>query len=143
MRLSAFLLVAASSAAFAQGQPAAQTQATGPILTLEEAVQLSIRNNPTHLQTLSGRDRSGASLRSAYGDFLPDVNASFGGTFRKGGTDVFQGQQFGAASDRLSSNYNIGVSASYNVRSFLQPGVARAPAHQPTPRHGEGLGRAW
>ena len=126
MRLSAFLLVAASSAAFAQGQPSAQTQSTGPILTLEEAVQLSIRNNPTHLQTLSARDRSGASVRSAYGDFLPDVNASLGGTFRKGGTDVFQGQQFGAASDRLSSNYNIGVSASYSVRNLLQPGVARA-----------------
>ena len=126
MRLSAFLLVAASSAAFAQSQPAAQTQVGGPILTLEEAIQLAIRNNPTHLQTLSARERSGASLRSAYGSLLPGVGASLGGTFRKGGTDVFQGQQFGAASDRLSSSYNIGVSANYSVRSLLQPGVARA-----------------
>lgn len=126
MRLSVFLLVAASTAAFAQTQPAAQTQATGPILTLEEAVQLAIRNNPTHLQSLSARDRSGASVRSAYGAFLPGVSSSLSGSFRKGGTDVFQGQQFGAASDRLSSSYQIGVSANYSVRSLLQPGVARA-----------------
>lgn len=124
--LSAFLLVAASSAAFAQTQPTAQTQASGPILTLEEAVQLALRNNPTHLQTLSARERSGASLRSAYGAFLPGVSSSLSGSFRKGGSDVFQGQQFGAASDRLSSSYQIGVSANYSVRSLLQPGVARA-----------------
>ena len=124
--LSAFLLVAASSAAFAQAQPTAQTQTSGPILTLEEAVQLALRNNPTHLQSLSARDRSGASLRSAYGAFLPGVSSSLSGSFRKGGSDVFQGQQFGAASDRLSSGYQIGVSANYSVRSLLQPGVARA-----------------
>jgi outer membrane protein len=124
MRLSAFLLVAASSAAFAQGQPAAQ--AGGPILTLEEAVQLAIRNNPNHLQTLSARNRAGASVRSAYGAFLPNVNSSFTGSFREGGTEIFGGQQFGAASDRLSSGYQIGISANYNVRSLLQPGVARA-----------------
>jgi outer membrane protein len=124
--LSAFLLVAASSAAFAQTPPTAQTQASGPILTLEEAVQLALRNNPTHLQTLSARERSGAGLRSAYGAFLPGVSSSLSGSFRKGGSDVFQGQQFGAASDRLSSSYQIGVSANYSVRSLLQPGVARA-----------------
>jgi len=124
--LSAFLLVAASSAAFAQAQPTAQTQTSGPILTLEEAVQLALRNNPTHLQSLSARDRSGASLRSAYGAFLPGVSSSLSGNFRKGGSDVFQGQQFGAASDRLSSSYQIGVSANYSMRSLLQPGVARS-----------------
>ena len=60
MRLSAFLLVAASSAAFAQGGQPAQTQADGPILTLEEAVQLAVRNNPTHLQSVSQRSRAGS-----------------------------------------------------------------------------------
>jgi outer membrane protein len=126
MRLSAFLLVAASSAALAQGQPTAQTQAGGPILTLEEAGQIALRNNPTHLQSLSARARSGSSLRSAYGSFLPSVSSSFGTSFRKGGSEVFQGQQFGATSDRLSSSYQIGVSANYSMRSLLQPGVARA-----------------
>lgn len=124
--LTAFLLVAASSVALAQGQPAAPAQTSGPILTLEEAVQLAVRNNPAHLQSLSARNRSGASLRSAYGAFLPNVNSSLTGSFREGGTEIFGGQQFGAASDRLSSSYQIGVSANYSVRSLLQPGVARA-----------------
>jgi outer membrane protein len=134
MRLSAFLLVAASSAAFAphlgaQSQPAAQTQSSGPILTLEEAIQLALRNNPTHLQSLSARDRSGASVRSAYGAFLPGVSSSFSGNFREGGQEIFGGQAFGASSDRLSSSYQIGISANYSVRSLLQPGVARANLH--------------
>jgi outer membrane protein len=124
--LSAFLLVAASSAAFAQVQPAAQTQASGPILTLEEAVQLAVRNNPTHLQTLSARNRSGASVRSAYGAFLPSVNSSITGGFREGGTEIFGGQEFGASSDRLNSSYSIGINAFYSVRNLLQPSVARA-----------------
>jgi len=124
--LSAFLLVAASSAAFAQGQPAAQPQTSGPILTLEEAVQLALRNNPTHLQSLSARNRSGASLRTAYGSFLPSVNSNLTGSFRAGGNSVFEGQQFGAPSDVLSSNYSIGISAFYNMRTLLQPRVAKA-----------------
>lgn len=124
--LSAFLFVAASSAAFAQGQPAAQTQSSGPILALEEAVQLALRNNPAHLQSISARNRSGAGLRTAYGQFLPSVTSNFQGAFRAGGTEVFQGQQFGAASDRLSSGYQISVNANYSMRSLLQPGVARA-----------------
>ena len=125
--LSAILLMAASSAALAQATPAAtQSQGSGAILTLEEAIQLGLRNNPAHQQSISARNRSGASLRSAYVSLLPSVSSSFFGSFREGGTDIFGGQQFGAASDRLSSGYQIGVNASYNVRSLLEPGVARA-----------------
>jgi outer membrane protein len=124
--LSAFLLVAASSAAFAQSQPAAQTQTSGPILTLEEAVQLALRNNPSHLQSLSARNRSGASVRTAYGAFLPSVNSNLSGQFREGGNEIFGGQQFGSSSDVLSSSYSIGISAFYSMRTLLQPRVAKA-----------------
>jgi outer membrane protein len=124
--LSAILLVAASSAALAQTPGATQSQSVGAILTLEEAIQLGLRNNPSHQQSISARNRSGASLRTAYGQLLPGVTSSFSTSFREGGTEVFQGQQFGAASDRLSSGYQINVGASYNVRNLLQPGVARA-----------------
>jgi outer membrane protein len=126
MRLSAFLLVAASSAAFAQGQPSAQTQGSGPILTLEEAVQLSIRNNPTHLQSLSSRSRQGSSLRSAYGALLPTVSSSFSTSFREGGQEIVGGQQFGSSNDILSSSYSIGINAFYNGQRLMQPRVERA-----------------
>ena len=128
MRLSAFLLVAASSAAFAQTQPTAQTQGqgTGPILTLEEAVQLAIRNNPTHLQAVSGRSRAGSQLRSAYGALLPSVSSSFSTSFREGGQEIVGGQQFGSSNDILSSSYSIGISAFYNGQRLMQPRVDKA-----------------
>lgn len=126
MRLSAFLLVAASSAALAQSQPAVQPQGTGPILTLEEAVQLALRNNPTHLQSVSGRSRAGAALRSAYGQLLPTVSSSFSTSFREGGQEIVGGQQFGSSNDILSSSYSIGINAFYNGARLMQPRVDRA-----------------
>src|SRR5687768_10432912 len=126
MRLSAFLLVAASSVAFAQGQPSAQTQSTGPILTLEEAVQLAVRNNPTHLRSVSARSRAGSQLRSAYGALLPNVSSSFSTSFREGGQEIVGGQQFGSSNDILSSSYSIGISAFYNGSRLMQPRVDRA-----------------
>jgi outer membrane protein len=131
MRLSAFLRVAASSAALAthlgaQGGQPAQTQTSGPILTLEEAVQLAIRNNPTHLQSVSQRSRAGSQLRSAYGALLPSVSSSFSTSFREGGQEIVGGQQFGSSNDILSSSYSIGINAFYNGQRLMQPRVDRA-----------------
>ena len=118
--LSAFLLAAASTVASAQGQTG------GAILTLDEAVTLAVRNNPTHLRSVTAEDRAGASVRSSYGAFLPNVNTNFTTSFRQGGAEVVSGQQFGSAADILSSSYGIGVNASYSVSTFLQPRVAKA-----------------
>lgn len=117
---SAILLAAASTTAVAQGTT------TGPILTIDEAVTLAIRNNPTHLRSISAQARTGAATRSAYGAFLPRVTSSFNTGFRAGGSEVVAGQQQGSPSDILNSSYNIGVSASYSAETFLQPSVAKA-----------------
>ncbi len=118
--LSAILLAVASTTAVAQGQT------TSPILTLDEAVTLAIRNNPTHLRSLSQRTRAGAATRSSYGAFLPSINTNFTSSFRAGGAEIVAGQQQGSPSDILSSSYGIGVSAQYSASTFLQPSVARA-----------------
>lgn len=118
--LIAVLVAAVSPAAFAQGQ------AGGPILTLDEAVSLALRNNPAHLQALSGQTRQGAALRSAYGAWLPQVSSSFSASFREGGSEVFGGLEFGASSDRLSSGYSLGLQASYSGASLLAPRVEKA-----------------
>lgn len=118
--LTALLVATSSSVALAQGQPA------GPILSLEEAVQIAVRNNPAHLQVTSSRTRQGAALRSAYGQLLPRVSSSFGASFREGGQELFGGVAFGATSDQLSSNYSVGISANYSGASLLQPRVAKA-----------------
>lgn len=116
---SAILLAAASTTALAQGT-------TNPILTIDEAVTLAIRNNPTHQRSISALARAGASTRSAYGAFLPSVNSSFGTSFRAGGAEIVAGQQQGSASDILSSGYNINVNANYSAATFLAPSVAKA-----------------
>lgn len=118
--LSAFLL------AFTPVMVLAQDQAGGPILSLEEAIDISIRNNPQHLQQLSSRSRSGTALRSAYGALLPSVSSSMSFGFRAGGQTFFAGQTIGASSDVRSSSYSLGLSASYGLGSFLQPRQARA-----------------
>ncbi len=120
LTLSALLLATSSSILGAQGQPA------GPILSLEEAVQIAVRSNPTHLQVASSRARQGAAVRTAYGQLLPRVTSSFGASFREGGQELFGGVAFGAGGDQLSSSYSVGVSAFYNGATLLAPRVAKA-----------------
>lgn len=117
---TALLLVGTATASFAQ------EQAGGPILTLEESITIALRNNPTHLITQSQRASQGAALRAAYGAWLPTVNSSFSGSFREGGTEIFGGQQFGAASDRLSTNYSININAGWSAAELMGPRLARA-----------------
>jgi outer membrane protein len=99
--------------------PEAAAQAGGPTLTLQEAVELAVRNNPAYLQSTTGRTRAGAAVRSAYGSLLPNVNTSFGSSFREGRQQFFAGQAFGSTSDVLSSNSDLSLNAQYSRQSFL------------------------
>src|SRR5262245_36911925 len=99
----------ASTLLVATAPLAAQSAQPGPVLTIEEAVRLAIRNNPTHQQTLTARSRAGSNLRSAYGALLPQFTTSFGSQFREGRPQFFAGQQFGSASDVLSSFADVSV----------------------------------
>ncbi len=123
MKHAPFALLATALLAAA---PSQAQQPGGPILTLEEAVGLSLRNNPAHLQVQSGRERQSAALRAAYGTWLPQISTSFGASFREGGSEVFGGLEFGAASDRLSSNYSVSVSLSASGASLMEPRAQRA-----------------
>lgn len=118
--ITAVLLASTPALVFAQEQP------SGPVLTLEEAINLALRNNPQHLQQISARSRSGTALRSAYGALLPSVDSRVGFTFREGGSELAFGQQFGSPSDILSSNYSIGLGVTYSLASFMQPRAAHA-----------------
>lgn len=115
------LLIAAPSLANAQAQ-----QASGPILTLEEAVQLALRNNPTHLTQLSQRNTAGARVRTAYGQWLPSVSSSFGTSFRAGGQELVGGVAFGASSDQVGTSYSIGANWSLNGNTLMAPRAAKA-----------------
>jgi outer membrane protein len=101
-------------------------QAAGPVLTLEEAVQLAIRNNPTYLQSTTGRMRAGAAMRTAYGNLLPSLSTSFGSSYREGRAQFFAGQQFGSTSDLLSSSSDVSLSGQLSRQSLLSVKQQRA-----------------
>jgi outer membrane protein len=121
--ICALLIAGVSQSAIAQSRDSA---ATGPILTLDEAISLARRNNPTHLQTGTARSRAGAALRSAYGGLLPDIQSNFSTSYREGRPQLIGGQSFGQASDILTSDAGISLQAQYSVSSLLAPKVQRA-----------------
>lgn len=115
--VSFLLLLATASSAIAQGGAPAT-------LSLEDALALAVRNNPAYLQSLSGRDRAGTALRSAYGTLLPRASTSLSTGYRQGKPEFFSGVSFGANSDVLSSswglsfNYAISYGAIAALRTF-------------------------
>lgn len=115
MRRSVLAFVVAGLAPLA---PAA-AQGDGPVLTLAEAIQLALKNNPGYLLTTTGRTRAGAAVRSAYGNLLPSASTSFGSSYREGRQQFFAGQAFGSTSDVLSSSTDISIQAQYSRQGFL------------------------
>ncbi|HEU4629509.1 MAG TPA: TolC family protein [Gemmatimonadaceae bacterium] len=110
---------------------AAQTPAptsVGPVLSLNEALDIARRNNPTYLQTVEGRRRASAAVRSAYGDLLPNINSSFSTQFRQGRPQLINGVAFGASGDQISSGYSISANLNLSGASILAPKAQRASA---------------
>lgn len=101
-------------------------QAQVPTLTLDEAHRLARLNNPEFQQTLSAERSATASVRTAYGAFLPTVNGFFGTSYQQGGRQVFNGAELGASSDVIQSSYSIGLALRLNAATFLNPRVQKA-----------------
>ena len=87
---------------------------------------LARRNNPVHLSNLNNRNVAAAQRRSAYGAFLPSVEASLGSQYREGGGQFFNGATFGASSPTLASSYDITAVAQYNAATFIAPRLQHA-----------------
>jgi len=118
--LVALALACASRLAAAQAAPV-------PIaLSLDDAIRIAQQNSPQYLTAVDTRDVAGSQLRSAYGAFLPQVSAQFGSQYREGLQQLIAGQRFGAASDQISSSYDITVQAQYNAATALGPKLERA-----------------
>jgi len=114
--LSGALLSSTVSApvhAQAGGAPVPQA---GSVLSLTDALTLARRNNPTLQSAMNARRTAAANVRAANGQFLPNVNTTFGGGYREGRQTFFQGQGFGSTNDQLSTD----ASASANLTLSLQ-----------------------
>ena len=107
-------------------QPAVLSAEPQPVLTLEEAVSLARRNNPTYLQVVNAQRRAGAQLLSARGAYLPSVDANFSSQYREGRPQFFNGVAFGASSDVLSSSYSLSARHQLSASTFITPRLQRA-----------------
>ena len=117
------LVLPLAAAAFAFQTAAAQTATT---LTLDEAIQLARRNNPTYLQTVNARRSADAQLRSAYAALLPSVTANLSGRLQKTGQQFFQGVALENSSDVLTSSYGIGLNYTLSPDVWFGPRMANA-----------------
>lgn len=96
------------------------------VLTMEEAVEVGLRNNPDFLQAVNNRRTAGAAQRAAFGSLLPELTAQLGGQYQSGGRQVISGVELGANSDVLQSSYNFGLSYTLNKATFVTPRLQRA-----------------
>lgn len=95
-------------------------------LTLDEALAIARRNNPTFLQIANNRRDAEAQVRASDAALLPSVTSSFSTEFSQGGTQVFQGSQLGANSSYVASGYNLGLRYDVNGATFLNRSASRA-----------------
>ena len=126
--LAAAPLAAQTPAPTAPSAPTAQPAAAamGPVLTLDEALGIARRNNPTFLSTVEGRRRNSAAVRSAYGALLPNVSSSFSAGFREGRQQFFGGVALGATGDLIQSSYDISANMRVSQAALLAPRAERA-----------------
>jgi outer membrane protein TolC len=122
MRTSLVLLgltiTAGSTAVAQQVQPR-------PTVTLEEAIRLAERVQPTIIQAEGSVRNADAQLRSAYGQYLPSLNASTsaGNSFSEGQsrTDPLTGQILSGNSS--STSVSAGLSASMDLFTGFRRGA--------------------
>jgi outer membrane protein len=103
----------ALSGATAQSPAAPVAPAQRTSLTLSEALQIAERNNPTYQQSINGRSRARAGVRTAYGTLFPSIDASVGAGYREGRQQFFGGVPIGSVVDIVSSSWGIQASTRY------------------------------
>ena len=128
MRTLVFVAIAAALAVptVTRAQDVAAAPAGGAPLTLDDAISLARRNNPTFLAIANNRRTADAAVRSARGAFLPSADASFGGRYQQGGNQVFNGLNFSNSSATLQSSYSLNLNYRINSATFVQPRAASA-----------------
>ena len=103
-----------------------QPSAVPTTLTLEDAIGIARRNNPTYLETVNSLKNADAQLRTTYGLLLPSSNASFLTRYQQGGTQLVQGLALGASGDTKQSSYNLNLNYSISAGAVFAPKAARA-----------------
>lgn len=95
-------------------------------LTLDEAVSLARRNNPTYLQTVNARRSADARVRTAYGSLLPSVDANLSGRYQSQGQQFISGVALSNNADLMQASYGLNVSYRLNSDVLFAPKLAGA-----------------
>jgi len=120
--LAALAVVSVATVASAQ----TAMPSPGAPLTLDDAISLARRNNPTYLQQGNARRTADAAVRSARGALMPSADASFGSRYQQGGQQVFNGLSFTNSSDAVQSSYGLNLNYRVSSASFVNPKAAVA-----------------
>ncbi|HEX5725933.1 MAG TPA: TolC family protein [Longimicrobiaceae bacterium] len=118
------LLAALAPAALAAQQPA--PAATGPTLTLEQALASARANNPDLLSQQNDTRSSRAAVRAARADFFPSASASTSFGYTAAGEQRFASEVFGQRPVYYSSVWNLGLDYQLSGAKLMQPAIARA-----------------
>ncbi len=130
LRFARVLLVAWAAPALLAGGVRAQ-ESPPSALSLEDAVSLALRNNPTFLATRNDAEVADWNVRAAYGSLIPSLSASSAVSWQGSGEQRFGSittEQLGFA-DQPSfyfSSYNVGLNYTVNGATLLAPGRAKA-----------------
>jgi outer membrane protein len=128
MRIPLLIAIALSGVMLSGRQVTAQEPAgtPGPALTLDEAIQLAVRNNPEHRQVLNNARSAAAARRSAFGQLLPRADARFSSEYRKEGAAPINGVTFSTGSNVYQSSYWLGLTYDLSASTFLNPRLQTA-----------------
>ncbi len=102
---------------------------SGPVLTVEQAVDLAVHHNPIHLSVVNDRSSATALRKEAYGQLLPRFDAFLQGNFTKAGEAPINSVQFATTSDVYQSFYQLGLTYNLSWASFVNPRRQNANVH--------------
>ncbi|HEX7241167.1 MAG TPA: TolC family protein [Longimicrobiaceae bacterium] len=126
--VAAALCAAAVPAAAGAQHPAIPA---GPrALTLEDALSLARRHNPSVAQSANEVRLAGMSVRSAYGELLPSLSLSNSFGYVAPGERRIGSVSLGEQPSIYSSNYGVSASYSFGMGKLAQPRIARAEARE-------------
>jgi outer membrane protein len=104
---------------------AAQTPAS---LSLDEAISIARRNNPTMQQITNARRSADMNVRQAYANLLPSLTANASGRYQVAGQQFFNGIPLSSSSDIIQSSYSLSLGYQLDSRAILGPQVVKAEA---------------
>jgi outer membrane protein len=129
-KLVAAALCAAIPAPFSHAAYAQATDSTtAPVLSIEQAVTLAVRHNPTHLSVVNDRSSATALRKAAYGALLPSFGAQLSALYQKAGAAPLNSVQFAQASDVYQSFYSLGLTYNLSLSTFVMPKRQNANVH--------------